>query len=134
MVGFGTVGLSAGGVVERGVAEGAVGDALVAITVKDLSPPVFVAGGTGSGGRHGGSPLPWVWRSPRGLVLPRGLLTVFTTGITIHRCTVKITSLASRVLTGPTANTRAYLLHIQPVLFCPGEHGNETLFPSLVLC
>lgn len=95
MVGFGTVGLSAGGVVERGVAEGAVGDALVAITVKDLSPPVFVAGGTGSGGRHGGyPPSPGCGEAPRGLVLPRGLLTVFTTGITIHRCTVKITSLA----------------------------------------
>ena len=73
MVGFGTVGLSAGGVVERGVAEGAVGDALVAITVKDLSPPVFVAGGTGSGGRHGGyPPLPWVWRSPPGFGPPQG--------------------------------------------------------------
>ena len=74
MVGFCTIGLSAGGVVERGVAEGAVGDALVAITVKDLSPPVFVAGGAGSGGRHGGCPLPGIGEAPGGLVLPGGFL------------------------------------------------------------
>ena len=91
MVGFGTVGLSAGGVVERGVAEGAVGDALVAVAVEDLGSPVFVAGGAGSGGCHGGCPLPGIGEAPGGLVLPRGLLTVFTTDITIHRCTVKIT-------------------------------------------
>lgn len=72
MVGFGTVGLSAGGVVERGVAEGAVGDALVAITVKDLSPPVFVAGGTGSGGCHGGCPPPGYRRSPPGIWYSQG--------------------------------------------------------------
>ena len=94
VVGFCTVGLSAGGVVERGVAEGAVGDALVAVAVEDLGSPVFVAGGAGSGGCHGGCPLPGIGEAPGGLVLPRGLLTVFTTGITIHRCTVKITSLA----------------------------------------
>ena len=85
MVGFGTVGLSAGGVVERGVAEGAVGDALVAITVKDLSPPVFVAGGTGSGGRHGGSPpspgcgeAPGVWYSPGGFLQSLPLVSQYT--------------------------------------------------------
>lgn len=95
MVGFGTVGLSAGGVVKRGVAQGAVGDALVAVAVEDLGSPLFVAGGAGSGGRHGGYPPPLGVEKPPGvLVLPRGLLTVFTTGITIHRCTVKITSLA----------------------------------------
>ncbi len=85
MVGFGTVGLSAGGVVERGVAEGAVGDALVAITVKDLSPPVFVAGGTGSGGRHGGYPPPLgvekppgVWYSPGGFLQSLPLVSQYT--------------------------------------------------------
>ena len=91
MVGFCTVGLSAGGVVKRGVAQGAVCDALVAVAVEDLCSPVFVAGGAGSGGCHGGCPPPGYRRSPPGFGTPRGLLTVFTTGITIHRCTVKIT-------------------------------------------
>lgn len=72
MVRFCTVGLSAGGVVKRGVAQGAVGDALVAVAVEDLGSPVFVAGGTGSGGRHGGYPPPLGVEKPPGFGTPQG--------------------------------------------------------------
>ena len=85
VVGFGTVGLSAGGVVERGVAEGAVGDALVAVAVEDLGSPVFVAGGAGSGGCHGGYPPPLgvekppgVWYSPGGFLQSLPLVSQYT--------------------------------------------------------
>ena len=72
MVGFGAVWVSAGGVVKGGVAQWAVCDALVAVAVKDLGSPVFVAGGTGSGGCHGGCPLPGCGEAPRGFGLSEG--------------------------------------------------------------
>ncbi len=125
--------LSAGGVSQEGCCRGSSG-----VEVRRLrsrlgwSPPVF-GWRYGSGGATVGTPLPWNCGEAPG----------FEQGASCSLChwyhntpvaPLKITSLASRVLTGPTANTRAYLLHIQPVLFCPGEHGNETLFPSLTLC